>query len=58
VADKLLARTTHVLYCGIHDILETDIIMDEDDNEYKVLEPPRNMMNMGNHLQTNLEWVR
>lgn len=56
-ADKLTLIATHTLYCGVHDILETDRIRDAAGNEYDI-KFVQNPMNMGNHLQISLELRR
>ena len=52
ISDKLVSRSTHVLYCDIHDIKQDDRI------EYKELQYTisfiNNVMDMDNHLQVYL----
>lgn len=52
--DKLTLIATHTLYCGVHDILETDRIRDAAGNEYDI-KFVQNPMNMNNHLQISME---
>lgn len=57
VADKPTYIATHRLYCAPADILETDRVKDINGIEYDI-HFVSDVMNMGNHLQIDLEQRR
>jgi SPP1 family predicted phage head-tail adaptor len=56
-ADKQTIFATHKLYCAIADITEMDRVVFEGDI-YEIKNIPKDVMNMHNHFEIDLEFVK
>jgi SPP1 family predicted phage head-tail adaptor len=56
-ADKMTVFATHKLYCALADITEMDRVLFDGDI-YEIKSTPKDVMNMHNHYEIDLEYVK
>lgn len=56
-ADKTTVFATHKLYCALADITEMDRVV-FDGGVYEIKNIPKDVMNMHNHYEIDLEYVK